>query len=117
MTEKPVVGKVVAKNGKYFLEAERTLHELPAGLLVDETHLKDLVGHEVEVMLSEPQRFVVAILPKRPRIPITCYIPFPWWRNAEIVIDKVAGVRLAKRFLEEGVINKGVYEKITKGYE
>lgn len=115
--EKPVVGKVVVKNGKYFLEAERTLHDLPVGLLVDEEHMKDLVGQEVEVMLSEPQRFVVAILPKRPRVPITCYIPAPWWRISEIVIDKVAGVRLAKRFLEERVISKEVYEKITKGYE
>ena len=106
-----VSGKVVSKEGKFFLEAAGKMHEIPAGAM--ETKLKELVGQEVEVFLSEPQTFVVGFKPK-PWCYYTCYIAPPDWRIPFLVPEKEAIKKLADQFLKQGVITREVHGKITK---
>jgi hypothetical protein len=108
MAEKIVKGKVIHKEGKYFLEVAGKHEVMPVGRLTDEGFLKDIVGKEVEVFYSTPKPFVVAIKwPGRP--PITCYF----------VIDTVLTQpspeltrSVATKLLNEGFITQEVFEKI-----
>jgi hypothetical protein len=114
------VGTVVLEGGKYFLEVAGKREELPAGLVAEEAQLKELVGQKVEVLYSEPTRFVIG-LAARQRPPIVvcyfpplpwppCYIPIPFWVMRGI--EKEVRVNLAKGLLEEKIISKEVYEKL-----
>jgi len=119
MEEKQGRGMVLFEEGKYFLEVAGRRQELPPGFLAEE-QLKELAGREVELLWSEPTRFVVGIrgrrlppivcyLPIPPIPPIPCYIPPPWvFRGVEQQIR----VNLAERFLADKVISKEVYEKL-----
>lgn len=75
MTGEVQSGKITAAEGRYFLETEGQRLELPTAALGEAA--AELVGKEVEVLLSEPVRNIVALVPRRPRVPIICYVPVP----------------------------------------
>jgi hypothetical protein len=111
---------MVYKDGKYFVEMEGRDEELPVGVLVDEAQFKELVGQQVEVLYSEPTRFVVGVVARVPRIRcyyILCYYPADiWGRYVGPAIPELGEnvrIKLADRFLEEGLISREVHEKLT----
>ena len=112
------VGKVVHEGGKFFLNVDGQKSELPLGLGANEKQLRALVDQEVEVLYSEPIRFVVALVPRIPRIPhILCYMPAPdTIFNSSIVaaVDVATRTELANRLLSEKVISEAVREKIIE---
>jgi hypothetical protein len=118
MNEEVRRGKIVSERGKFFLEAGRERWELEEGMMIAEQPLPELVGREVEVLLSEPRRYVVGLVAEKLR-PILCYIPYPhplcyipadpWLFKG--VEDRIR-VNLAEKFLEEGLITKEIHEKL-----
>jgi len=124
------------EEGKFFLEVEGKKRELPTTALADEAQLKEYVNQEVEVLYSEPVRQVVGLAAGR-RLRIVCYLPPPdpwppwppcclppphfphpplcyipaesWFLKG---VEAQVRANLARRFLEEGVIGKEVYEKL-----
>ncbi len=117
MTEKAVKGKVIHKEGKYFLDVAGKMEELPVGLLTDEEFLKEQVGQEVEVFYTIPKSFVAAIKPVgRPGI-MLCNAPAEFLRGGKFVTKPSAAVTLkvAAKLLQEGFITKEVHDKIQKG--
>lgn len=112
------VGTVGFEEGKYFLEVEGRRWELEAGVIISDGRVEDLVGQEVEVLYSEPTRFVVGLVTEkfggvlcyvRPRP--TCYYPAdPWLLRG---VEREVRVNLAKGFLEEKLISKEVFEKLV----
>ncbi len=113
--KKAVKGKVIHKEGKYFLDVAGKTEELPVGLLADEKFLKEQVGQEVEVLYSIPKPHVVALKTIRiPRI-ILCNIPAPEWLGNIITHpSSEMTVSVATRLLKEGFITQEVFEKIQQ---
>jgi hypothetical protein len=119
MQEKASKGKVIHREGKYFLEVAGKMEELPVGLLTDEEFLKEQVGHEVEVFYTLPKSFVAAIKPVgRPGI-MLCNAPAEFLRGAKFITKPSAAVtaRVAANLLEEEFITKEVYEKIRQSLD
>jgi len=113
MVEHPKTGTVVFKEGTYFLEAEGKHHVIPVGANVQSPQLKELVGKKVDILYSEPQRFVAGLVPvgatsRPPRI--ICYFPADPW--AVGVVEEGARQALAQQFLNEGVLSKETFEKL-----
>ncbi len=135
-------GKVIAAEGKYFLEVGGERTEVPAAALGGEATARELSGADVEVLLSEPVRQVIALLPKLPhRPPILCYLPPPdlWRRFREIAMTPVQAAQfelhpplcyipaewmvkgidervrqtVAARLLKEGIISRAVHDKLA----
>ena len=77
-------GKVVHKEGKYFLDVAGKLEELPVGLPAGEKLLKEQVGQEVEVFYSIPKPAVVALKPINLRKIIYCNIPVWGWAGGKL---------------------------------
>lgn len=76
MKEEVVKGKVVHKEGRYFLDVAGKMEEIPIGLLADEGDLKELAGKDVEVFYATPKPVVVAIGRRViKKVPILCNIP------------------------------------------
>ena len=117
MEEKIIKGKVVHKEGKYFLEAAGELKALPVGLLADEGFLKEQVGHEVEVFYTLPKSFVAAIKPVgRPGI-ILCNIPAPEFFAGDTFITQptpAMAIKVATALLKDGLITQAVFDKIKQ---
>jgi hypothetical protein len=115
MPERTVKGKVVQKEGKYFLDVAGKMEELPVGLLADQRFLKEQVGQEVEVLYSIPKPHVVALKTlKIPRI-ILCNIPAPEWLGNIITHPSAEmTVSVATRLLKEGFITQEVFDKIQQ---
>ncbi|MFC2172309.1 hypothetical protein ACFLU6_06715 [Acidobacteriota bacterium] len=119
MNEERRIGKVVHEKGKYFVEVEGKREELAGGIIVEGRKIEDLVGQEVEVLYSEPRRFVVGLVAKeygpilcyvRPPMPPMCYYPVdPWIYKG---IEKEIRENLAKRFFEEGLLSEQNFEKL-----
>ncbi len=119
MEEETRIGKMVYREGKYFVEMEGRDEELPVGILADEAQFKELMGQQVEVLYSEPVRFVVGVKAKVPRVRcyyILCYYPRDFWdrRFGSVIPELKENVRikLADRFLEEGIISQEVHDKL-----
>lgn len=114
MVEQPKIGKVIFKEGTYFLEAEGKHHAIPVGANVQTPQLKELVGKQVEILYSEPQSFVVGLVQagatsiRPPRI--ICYFPADPW--AVGVVEEGARAALAQQFLNEGVLSRENFEKL-----
>jgi hypothetical protein len=112
------MGKVIHEEGKFFVVVNDVRSELPLGLMADEGKLKQLVGKEVEVLFTEPTRFIIALVPQVPRIPrIICYIPAPdtiYGRTVITAVEKAARVNLADQLLEGGIISQAVHDKIVE---
>ncbi len=136
-------GKMIVEDGKYFLEVGRQRMELSPAALGGETPARELAGAQVEVLLSEPVRQVIAIIPRRPLRPILCYVPPPdiFRRFKELGpireiaqqptlqlhppicyvpadwlvkgIEEKVRQNLASRLLQEGVISKAVHDKLA----
>lgn len=105
MKQRTVMGQVLYEDGKYFVEYEGMRHMMPAGELVDENALKESVGHEAELVLSEA---IVAV--RVPRIPcVLCYVP----RDPLFIVGIGDMVRkgMLQGFLDEGVITQEVFEE------
>jgi hypothetical protein len=115
MNEKVHIGKVVYKEGKYFLDVAGKMEAFPVGILADEGVLKELVGKEVEVFYSTPKPSVVVVKDKFRRVPILCNIPASWTRIGSIVTNPSREMTLtvANSLLKGGYITKEDYEKIT----
>jgi hypothetical protein len=116
MAEKAAKGKVIHKEGKYFLEVAGKMEELPVGLLSDEEFLKEQVGQEVEVFYTIPKSFVAAIKPVgKPGI-MLCNAPAEFLRGSKFVTKPTPAITLkvAANLLKEGFITKEVHDKIQK---
>jgi hypothetical protein len=118
MREETRVGMVGYEEGKYFLEVEGEREDLPVGIVMEEAQLKELVGQKVDVLYSEPKRVVVGLVVEA-LPPILCYVP-PWWFGCYLPpiwvlrgVEREVRVNLAKRFLEEGLISEGIFERLT----
>jgi len=98
----PKEGVVVAEGDKFFLDLAGSRVELLPQMMGGVDNLKSLAGQKVEILYSEPTRFVVGLQAGR-RPPILCYYqPGPYWqRTAEaepapqyhLVITDEAGIR------------------------
>lgn len=119
MDEQFKTGTVVFKEGTYFLEAEGKHHAISVGANVHTPQLKELVGKKVDILYSEPQSFVVGLVPagaSSGRFPrVICYFPADPW--AVGVVKEGARVALARQFLNEGVLSKETFEKLGAGSE
>lgn len=115
MAEKVTKGKIVHREGKFFLEVAGKMEALPTGLLTDEAFLKEQVGKELEVVYTVPKSFVAALrIPGRPT-PITCNIVYEVFRNAALVTQPSAAVarNIATALLKEGLITQEVHDTIV----
>lgn len=116
--QRKVVGTIVMEGEKYFIDVAGQREELPVVVVGDEAELKEMVGTQVEVLYSEPTRFIVGLKPPRrppwlcylPRPPWLCYLPPPWVFRG---FEQQVRVNLAKQFLEEGLISKEVYDRLV----
>lgn len=103
-------GKVVHKEGKYFLEAEGKTEELSLAH-ASAAQLKELAGQTVDVIYSEPKPSVIGIGGKH--CFILCYIPANPWGQV-VIPEKELVQKLANKFLAEGLISKEIFDKIAK---
>ena len=69
----PKNGIISKENGRFFLEIGDQKYDM-ASMVIDPSELEALAGKKVELVYSEPQRFVVGFKPPR-RKPILCYMP------------------------------------------
>lgn len=119
MQEKVTTGKIVHKEGKYFLEVAGKMEALPTGVLTDQAFLKEHAGKELEVIYSIPKSFVVAVRPIGGRPPIiTCNIPvWEFLRGETLVTQPSAAItrNVADALLKGGFITQEVYNTIVGG--
>lgn len=109
-------GVIRYEEGKYLIEANGRQEEIPTDLLTTAEDLKPLVGQEVEVLYSEPRRFIIGLVPdkkvvKWPRI--ICYLPAPWRGMIEARAVEAMRLSLAKQYHNEGIISEEVFRKLT----
>ena len=111
MARIPTSGKILFKDGQYYLEAGGKEQLIPVSPEAGKEQLHALVGHEVEVLHSEPKSFVVGLATRIPgRPPILCYIPVDPWLFG--VVDEASRINLAKQFLNEGILTAETHEKL-----
>lgn len=118
MEEKVTKGKIVHKEGKFFLDVAGKMEALPTGLLADEAFLKEQVGKEVEVFFTIPKSFVAAIRPIGRPVIITCNIPaWEFLRGETFVTQPTAAMtsNVATALLKGGFITQEVFNTITQG--
>ena len=111
-------GKIVHKEGKYFLDVAGKMEDLPVGLMADKKFLSEQVGQELEVYYSIPTSFVVAVkqLGKRPII--LCNVPRPdFLRGITVVTQPSVAVTMnvADYLLQEKVITPETHKMIVSG--
>jgi hypothetical protein len=119
MAENVTKGKLVHKEGKYFLDVAGKMEALPTGFLTDEAFLKEQVGKDLEVFLTIPKPFVAALRPIGKPVIILCNIPRPdYLRGANLVTQPSAAVtrNVATVLLNEGFITKEVHDTIVNSY-
>jgi hypothetical protein len=98
----PKEGVVIAEGDKFFLELAGSRVELQPQMMGGVDNLKALAGQKVEILYSEPTRFVVGLQAGR-RPPILCYYQHgPYWETTvgaepvpqyHVVITDEAGIR------------------------
>jgi hypothetical protein len=111
-------GKVISKEGKYFLEVEGKATAISDKTVSDPAALKSMAGKAVEVEYSDGKSvFPVSIEvpsagPKvRPKIRITCYLPKI--DISSLVMTDALRTNLAAKMATEGIITKSLAEKIS----
>jgi hypothetical protein len=116
MEKQVVTGKVVHREGKYFLDVAGKMEELPVGILTDEEFLKEQVGQEVEVFYTVPKSFVAAIKPLGKREIMVCNAPAEFLRSAAHIIkpDAAITLKVAAKLFKEGFITQEVHDKIQQ---
>jgi hypothetical protein len=117
MAEKIATGKIVHKEGKYFLDVAGKMEALPTGLLTDQAFLKEQAGKELEVIYSIPKSFVVALRPIGGRPPIiTCNMIGPELLRGETFITQPTPAmtrNVATGLLKGGFITQEVHDTIV----
>ena len=116
MEEKVVKGKVVHKEGKYFLDVAGKMEELPVGLLTDEGFLKEQAGQEVEVYYTIPKAFVAAIKPIGGTGIMLCNAPAEFLLGDMFITKPTAAMthKAATKLFKDGFITQAVFEKIQQ---
>jgi hypothetical protein len=112
-------GTVLFKEGNFFVEFEGKQELLPVSH-ENVPHAKELVGKKVEVLLSEPQRFIAGLILAEEKVPfkrprILCYKPIPDFLKA--VIDDKERILLARQLFEAKIVNKETFEKLAAPLE
>jgi hypothetical protein len=118
MEEKVTKGKIVYKDGKYFLEAAGRTEPLPTGLLTDEAFLKEQVGKELEVFFTIPKPFVAALRGIGRPVIILCNIPAVEFLRGETFITQPTAAmtrNVATALLKGGFITQEVFNTIQQG--
>ena len=88
-------GVVIAEKGKYYLDLAGARVELLPQMTGGEENLKALAGQKVEVLYSEPTRFVVGLQSGR-RPPILCYIvPFTFGQQGGVAVEHAQEFHIA----------------------
>jgi len=82
----PKEGMVISEGGKFYLDLAGARLELLPQIAGGEETLKAMVGQNVEVLYSEPSRFVVGLQAGR-RPPILCYIPPVTYTQAGVTAE------------------------------
>ena len=70
----PKEGVVIAEAGKFFLDVAGARVELAPQMVGGAENLKGLAGQKVEILYSEPARFIAGLKAGH-RPPILCYLP------------------------------------------
>lgn len=89
--DKPLMGKVLEHEGRFFIEVENKLEELDPMLAGGVEVLHKLSGQEVELVVQEIPWIAGVVWEK---VRIVCYLPPPeFWRNfgPELVTAPMAG--------------------------
>jgi hypothetical protein len=107
MANQPTTGTVVLKDGAYFLETEGKLQAIPVSPHTQPAQLKELTGRKVEILYSEPKRFIVGLVGGR--VPVLCYFPADPYST---FVDEGARSVLAKQLLNEGVLSQETFAKL-----
>lgn len=121
MSTQKQTGKIVAVEGQYFLEtadpnnAKKQLM-VPLSSIADQEKLEPAAGKQVTVVLSEPQRYIVAIdasdtILKRKRI--LCYVPAPQWLTT-LTVDPAMAKSIAKNLLDQKAISQATFNQIVE---
>jgi hypothetical protein len=108
-------GTVLFKEGNFFVDVGGK-HELIPVNQTNELHMKELVGKKIEVVFSEPQRFIAGLVlaeekPVRKIIKILCNVPRPDFQT--LVFEESARIQLARQMLDAKVLSKEAFEKIA----
>jgi hypothetical protein len=120
MSAKKELGTIVEVKGEYFLQtsglsAPGKKDLVLVGSTAEKESFAGLVGKEVEVVLSEPVRSVIAIVgkstPTAKLVKILCYKPRDDIIGA--LVDQRAVESLASQFLKEGILSQANYNKIV----
>jgi hypothetical protein len=107
-------GRLVREGGRYFLEIEGVREELTTGFLTDEGEMEKAVGKEVELTYTEPIQHLIAIQQRKaPFVKFLCYAPAVRWIEKSVMTDPTVIERVAKAYLDSGVITAEQHEKIT----
>ena len=97
MQEMGMYATVVREGECFFLEVAGKRHELPAGLLVDNKHLADLVGKRVNVVMGDsPIIFIDHIL---------CYVPADPW-GWVVRVDPKIRKGILEGFVQAGLLSQ-----------
>lgn len=116
MQEQIAKGKVVHKEGKYFLDVAGKMEVIPVGLLGDEEVLKKLAGQEVEIFYTIPKKTVVGIQNTLNHITHVCNIPRIDYIGTGITNPSSEMMRkVADKLLKQGDITKEVHDKMLQG--
>lgn len=112
MPDMPKTGKVIRRDDKFYLVTPGKEEQFQIAASIDSAQLNELVGKEVELVYSEPRVFVTGIVGvgtvRPPRI--ICYFPI----DTDLgVIAEDARTAFAQQFLDEGILSKENYERLT----
>lgn len=115
-------GRVSRVRSKYILTVGRKRIQIPIGTLLHASDVRQLVGKDVHVALSNKKRTeIVAIgtwpTPERPRIRprwIACYIPAPdMMRRIDLGIRR----SLVRKMTSEKIITSRMAREVIRGIE
>lgn len=118
MQRQSKVGKVIEKQGEFFLETEGK-PALALSPIVDEAQLKEMVGKDVEILYTDPKPSIVGIktsLGHRCYF-ILCYVPIDIFGKVDDrvtipVLEASARVRIAEKLLKAGTIDQATFERM-----
>jgi hypothetical protein len=117
-TQMSSIGTVLFKEGNFFVNVDNKDEPIPVGHH-DAEHLKQLVGKKVEIVFSEPKRFIAGLIPTDESlmkiVKILCYVPRPDFLTA--VVEERARIDIAKQLLDAGYLSKENFAKITAPQE
>ena len=112
--KKPGRGTLVREGGRYFIEIEGLRQELTVGFLTDENALEKAVGTEFDLVYTEPMRHIIAFRTvQAPFVKVLCYRQAVKWVEKSLMTDPAVIKRVAKSYLDAGVITRDQHETIV----